>query len=206
LPDEKKLAMQLMARSSTTRGGREYDKEENQMNTGNFDYSEVLSDLESQLTDVEMEAAKIEIEAAKIEARRNVIKEMVENTKRFIALNSAGVNAAPIKAPNGASANPIDKPFMGLNITDATIKFLESMGRPQTNKQVIAALLHGGLKTKSNTIDTTIRSSLTRERKKPNTRLTWENGRWGLIDWKMSRSDEREAHASPALFENRAHA
>ena len=133
-------------------------------------YDKMLEQLESEL-------AGIEIEYSKLNKKRTLLQDAVAKVKDLKSLaNGSMVGKEPLYAISPHA-------FDNLTIVNAAIKYLKLMGKPQRNRTLVDDLIRGGVPTKAGNPSMTIRSVLKREMDNKGT-FTWENGEWGLSEWK----------------------
>jgi hypothetical protein len=99
-------------------------------------------------------------------------EDVIESLKAELAkkLNETHALKQAISVLEGSSVLVSDaptqrKPYEGLGIADAAIRFIQEMGSPQGTRAIADALLSRGLTTKSNNYTATVYSTLDNSRR-----------------------------------------
>jgi len=131
----------------------------------------ILKELEEELTSVSAESTAL--------ARREAaLAQAVAGVRELIALNGGAV--PPVKQ----STVTIQKnAFASLGNLEAGIAYLRLIGKPQTNREVLNALIAGGKTSNAKSFSDTLRVTLLREAEKPDGRLIWTGHQWKLREW-----------------------
>jgi hypothetical protein len=129
--------------------------------------------MQAWLADFETQLAQVEIELAELEDKRAALKETVAGLRKLLNVGSSDVATSAPRIPKGA--------YKGMSIVEAAEKYLHMVNRPQTNREVVAALAKGG-KTGSAGFTDTVRSVISRHAKKKGT-FRWRNNKWELSEW-----------------------
>jgi hypothetical protein len=135
------------------------------------------------LQQLESELASIESEYAKLNRKRTLLQEAITKVKDLKAL--------AVQTVHQTARNPL-KPYKGMKTIPAAVKYLRGVGEPQTNRVLTDALIAGGLPTKATKPYMSIRSILTRAMEDKST-FTWEDGKWGLPEWKARTHQESQS-------------
>jgi hypothetical protein len=130
------------------------------------------------LKDLERELASVSVEREALERRHSALEKAVAGVRELISLNGGAVPALATERP-AITRNQ----FADMGNLDASIKYLEMAGKPQTNREVLNALIAGGKTSKSKSFSDTLRVTLLREAEKPDGRLTWKPPHWSLRSW-----------------------
>jgi hypothetical protein len=142
----------------------------------------VLADLEKELTSV------IE-DQDKLARRRSALEKLVTGYRELISLNGG---SAPAPSPAIASGTITRTTFAKLGIAEGAIKYLQLVGKNQTNRQITDALVQGGKKSTSGRFADTVRTTLIHHAERPSSPLHWTGKDWELKEW-----DDRPALALP---------
>lgn len=130
------------------------------------------------LKELEEELASVSVERTALARREAALEQAVAGVRELIALNGGAV--PPVKQ----STVPILKnAFSALGNLEAAIAYLGLAGKPQTNREVLNALIAGGKTSNSKSFSDTLRVTLLRESQKPNGRLIWTGHQWKLREW-----------------------
>ncbi len=130
----------------------------------------LLKELEGELASAREARQSAVLRVAALEQAVNGVRDLVK-------LNGGSVPTTQQQALFEKDA------FADMGTVEAAVKFLGLVGKPQTNRQVVDALIQGGKKSDAKSIPDTIRTTLLREAEKPAGRLRWVNLKWELTEW-----------------------
>ncbi len=115
---------------------------------------------------------------AKLDTLIAAIEEEIAESAPFVDIVDTAVEPTINRARHARG------PYSDMTIIDACIKFLKSMGTPQTTRAIQAAIWDGGIKSKSNSTSpyrTTY--SILNQRHENKSDITKEGSLWGLKEW-----------------------
>jgi hypothetical protein len=132
------------------------------------------------LTDLEEELAGITTEFVRLDKKRVALEETIAGLRKLDLLEDP-----PLKTlePTATVSDIPRHAFRNMMTIPAAVKYLKMVGKPKTNRELVDALLAGGLATKAKDPRMTIRSILLREAQKKHRTFTWSDGQWGLMEW-----------------------
>jgi hypothetical protein len=130
------------------------------------------------LRDLEEELALVSAESTALARREAALTQAVAGVRDLIALNGGAV--PPVKQSTVAIQK---NAFASLGNLEAAIAYLRLVHKPQTNREVLNALIAGGKTSNSKSFSDTLRVTLLRESYKPDGRLIWTGHKWKLREW-----------------------
>ena len=142
-------------------------------------YSPVILDLKQRKRDNQRREERLteELEAAKREG-----EELERTLQNLIRLAEAGGGAVEISELIPESPTP--GPYSGMTIVEAATTYLEEVGEPaRGTRQILDALLEGGLETDAKNPYNTIFATLKRDSSRDGTEIAKVGSKWGLKAW-----------------------
>jgi len=130
------------------------------------------------LKDLEEELATVSSEISTLARREMALTQAVAGVRELIALNGGAV--PPVKQNTAAIPR---NAYASLGNLEAAIAYLRMVGKPQTNREVLNALIAGGKTSNSKSFSDTLRVTLLREDNKPDGRVVWTGHKWKLREW-----------------------
>jgi hypothetical protein len=137
-----------------------------------------MTDPQALLRDFERQLADVSQERERLEERESALRQTIAGLRRIVHLNGS-----PVSVPDTSEVAP--DAFKGMPIKQAAIAYLRLVGQPQTNRQIVTALQHGGIKSESKRFAKTVRSILLRDLEGNNPVLSWDAPHWSLRDWEV---------------------
>jgi hypothetical protein len=130
------------------------------------------------LKGLEEELASVATEREGLTKRQTALEKTIAGIRDLISLNGGTV-------PTPADSRPQfpRNAFADMGTVDAAIKYLRIIKKPQTNREVVDALILGGKKSDAKSVSDTIRITLLREADKPSGRVIWTGHQWTLREW-----------------------
>jgi hypothetical protein len=140
-----------------------------------IDYKATIVELEGELSQIEAEQLRLQ---RRIEQKKQALKTTIAGLKSLMTL-SDNVPAHPTP-----TINP--KAFRKLGIIDAAVKYLGTVGKPLSNRELVDGMLQGGWKSVSDDPSNSARATLLREfKEKPHPRVIWKDFKWHLPEWSL---------------------
>lgn len=130
------------------------------------------------LKELEEELASVSDQRTALARREAALEQAVSGVRELIALNGGAV--PPVKQSTAAIPK---NAFASLGNLEAGIAYLRLIGKPQTNREVLDALIAGGKTSNSKSFSDTLRVTLLRESQKSDGRLIWTGHQWKLREW-----------------------
>jgi hypothetical protein len=144
------------------------------MSTEQIKAQELLSDFEEKL-------AVVSAERERLGKEEDALKSAIEGIRNWLGLNASGLAArSNIDEPSQAEPVIPKKAFKDMDTRPAARKYLELVGKPQSTREILNALLDGGWTTKSEDPIDVLNGALKRDQKKPNPMFIKKDGKWEL--------------------------
>lgn len=137
-----------------------------------------VTDKHAILKALEEELDSVSDEVSTLAKRESALMQAVAGVRQLIALN--GGTVPPVKQSTAAIQK---NAFASLGNLEAAIAYLRLVGKAQTNREVLNALIAGGKTSNSKSFSDTLRVTLLRESQKPDGRLIWTGHQWKLREW-----------------------
>jgi hypothetical protein len=141
------------------------------------------------LASYEEELAGVTEEEQRLVRKKAALQKAISGVRELISLNGGGAHAAeslvevPVIARNA---------FQRMEIVEASVAYLRIVKKPQATRELVAGLLQGGYRTHAKSFRDTVRSVLSRDARKPESKLLWTNDKWELKEWLRSAEDPTE--------------
>lgn len=137
-----------------------------------------MTDLQALRREFEQRLVQVTQEREKLEETESALLQAVESLLRVERLNGS-----PAPAPEPDDSLIQSDQFLGMSIKGATVEYLRLVGAPQTNRQIVDALLRGGITSQSANFAKTVRAVLLHDLEKAEPLLTWNAPLWSLREW-----------------------
>lgn len=143
---------------------------------------------------------------ADLRAKRDKLDAAIAGIETMLGISGNGSGSAGAK-PNGDELpdSVEHDTFWRMSVPDATRKFLAMKKRPQSTKEIAAALEKGGVLHSSKDFPNTVGTVLTRIDQRGGDIVKLERGKFGLAEW-YPNSKRRNKAPTKTLFNNGADA